>query len=240
MHILTYPRAAAQATAHLSSSRQAAYEAELAGFHQFAALKGCSLDQPFYDTIQTKLQAFSQEGISDELINRGFQACGDTLMVEIVNGTLYMKLKDGATQEGKDRLEWFQYFFKVILRWLPDTKFVINLMDEPCSWTAPIPPAAEAALRDGSLGFKDAWLKYGCDAVGMAKMKKLHGLFVSPETYPFTREKVPVWSLYSVPGCFADLLGPNFGVTGTITKCPPYGEKIKPFKDKVRIARISR
>ena len=156
-------------------------------------------------------------------------------MVEITNGTLSMKLKESATQEGIDRLDWFQDFFKAIVGWLPDTKFAINLLDEPCSWSAPIPAAAEAALVDGSLDFKDAWLRYGCDSIkGMARMKKLHGLFVSPATFPFTREKVPVWSLYSVPGCFSDLLGPNFGIRQSIKKCPPCDEKVKPFKDKVR------
>jgi hypothetical protein len=78
----------------------------------------------------------------------------------------------------------------------------MRLQDEPCSWTAPLPPDAEAAYQRGELAFKDAWLAHGCNGAGMERVQNQHGFFVAPTHYPNTREVTPVWSIYSMTSCF--------------------------------------
>lgn len=226
----------ASSKAFLNAERNRAYETELASFYDFAASRNCTADHPMYDMIFTNLKPYETEGIPDDMIERALYKCRDTMMVEISENetgkVLDTTLKPGSTYEGLLRKDWFDDFFQQLLPFLPNTKLVINLMDEPCSWTAPLPPEDEAAYAAGDLSLEEAWLRHGCDSVGMARMKDVHGFFVSPATFPATREKVPAWSWYSIPGCFSDLLGPNHGVGSQGATCPP--ADTKPFREKVR------
>ena len=222
---------------YISSERSTAYDSELAAFYDFAAARKCDPNHPMYEMIFSTLEPYESEGISDEMIERALFACRDSMLIEIseteTQKVLNTTLKPGSTHEGYLRKEWFDDFFEAMLPYLPNTKFVMNLMDEPCSWKAPLTGQDEAAYAKGDLSLEEAWLRHGCDSVGMAKMKDLHGFFVSPATFPATREKVPIWSWYSIPGCFSDLLGPNHGVGTQSMKCPP--PDIQPFSQKVRI-----
>lgn len=156
--------------------------------------------------IFENLRPYEQAGISEAMIMQAFRECHVTLLVEVKNHTVRATLKEG-TINGPDpnrpqQIDWIIMFFQRLAPFLPDTRIAVNSRDEPCSWTSPIPAESEAAYQAGRLSLQDAWLQHGCDGVGMARMKQLHGFFVSPATFPATRSRVPVWSIYSIPSCF--------------------------------------
>lgn len=85
---------------------------------------------------------------------------------------------------------------------LPDMKLLFNFGDRPRSWTTPLPPAEEAALRAGTLGVQVAWERHACDAAVGPGMRRKHGLF---QKGPFwgRRGPLPVLSGWRVEGCFS-------------------------------------
>lgn len=217
--------------------KQIEYKRNKEAFVKFATENGCDVNHPVYDMIDSTLQPYLATGITDDMIDKGYRKCRDTLLIEIRNKEIVkFKLKPGSSREGKARIGWFVGFFGALAGYLPNTILVVNLMDEPCSWINNIPKEDEDAYNEGKMSFERAFLKHGCDALGMQYLKDLHGFFVSPETFPATRELVPVWSPYSIPGCFGDLLGPYNGATLKNANCPDTRMRTKPFKHKKKVA----
>ncbi|KAL4422912.1 hypothetical protein ABPG75_009109 [Micractinium tetrahymenae] len=85
---------------------------------------------------------------------------------------------------------------------LPDMKLLFNFGDRPRSWTAPLPPADEAALQADALSVQATWERHGCDAAVGAGLRRKHGLF---QGGPFwgRRGPLPVLSGWRVEGCFS-------------------------------------
>lgn len=229
---------------HVSSVRnhpapKSRHRAQLAMFDAYAQDNHCPVaTDPVYDIISKTLRPYNTTtGITDEMIKDGYYICRQTAFVEIINGTLNMVLKHGYQTTDHERATWYFNFLSKFAHQLPDTRYVLNLMDEPCSWRAEMNDEDEDAYGRRELGFDQAYRKYACDSNGMETLKHLHGFFINPETYSVTRAQLPVWSANSVVGCFGDLLTPYSGGTVSFdssTNCPP--DDSIAFEDKTKVA----
>lgn len=90
-----------------------------------------------------------------------------------------------------------------LARFLPPMKLVVNLHDEPRAWVASLPPEAEAAAAAGAGGLAAAWAAHACDGAGLAAARGVHALLSAPSQFRAARGLLPVFSSYTVPGCFA-------------------------------------
>ena len=151
--------------------------------------------------IFENLRPYEAAGISEAAIMAGFAQCHDPLLIRITGHAVNATLAGGRPGRA-GRHHWYIDLFRRLAPHLGDTLLVLNMQDEPCSWTAPLPAPAQAAYSAGALGLEAAWLAHGCDGAGLRRLRQLHGFFVSPLTFPATREPTPVWSLYSLPACF--------------------------------------
>lgn len=222
---------AKQSTSADASFDSELYRRNLQKVHELAEANGCDLGHPLYKQIEESLAPFEAEGISDAMILRASRECSDNVLLEIKNGTIVSKTPKIRISHNRGRMEDVIDTFEEILKFLPDMKFVINLMDEPCGWTAPIPEEDERALQDGSRSMRDVWKQYACNSVGYESLQNLHGFFVNPDNVPGIRANVPIWSIYSWPQCFSDIMSSAIHTPGpTSLHCPP--ESMKPFLER--------
>lgn len=198
------------------------YQHNLERLNELAHINECNIDHPLYTRIEDDLASYESSGISDEMILLAHEKCSDNVLLEIENGKIVSQLPKLSSIDSRGRMTTIVKSFERFAGWLPDMKFVINLMDEPCGWIAPIPEEDERSLEEGRATVRDVWKKHGCNVVGYEEMKDLHGFFVNPSSFTELRAKVPIWSIYSLPGgCFSDLMSSSIHTPGPSDRCPP-------------------
>eukprot|EP01069_Polyplicarium_translucidae_P008805 Polyplicarium_translucidae@DN3258_c0_g1_i1.p3 len=188
------------------------------------ALKGCPIRDAMYDRIDREIDvlAFASNHSSPgpwELATLYLKK--DVALVKVVNGTVTVSLQTIMPHWMGQQLQHMLAFMG-FADFVPDMKFVVNLLDEPrvarnnCFHDA-YERGDPFLLRncedtEGLHGKRlntTTFMSDSCKEV-TAEHKDSHGFFVSASTASFTRPShpIPIFSVSKVEGCFDDILVP--------------------------------
>ncbi|KAL4440323.1 hypothetical protein ABPG75_003324 [Micractinium tetrahymenae] len=208
---------------HYKPARQeAAWEAlgrlppeQLAGWREYAAARGCSLDDADYAQIFRDLAPFREGGGVDEAMLRRLSAALPGTLLVGLGGGAPVRFAGTSSGDAEKKFPAHAAFWKDLLgelaAHLPPIKLLLNAYDEARSWVAPLPAEVEELMRNGSLTEEQVWHWRACDSVSpeLAGMKRRHGAFASRLQFRSRRGLLPVFSAFKAPGCFADILIPG-------------------------------
>ncbi|KAJ3273354.1 capsule-associated protein CAP1 [Terramyces sp. JEL0728] len=205
---------------------------------EFAKEKQCSFAPSLYKALYKDLQPFRDAGgISNEMID----------VMDNMGWMSIYKVKDGKYVKYETQKRVFWNGAESFLHHLPDMTFYINWMDEPRVLKNPPKFNGESdrkrilktfTYHDKTKTFESHktsiidFMKRVCDK-GSLKDKEfnLHGFFISPWNILFTAEKVPVFSMTSIEGCFSDIVIPVWWHFNSDEELPK-GALDKPWSEK--------
>ncbi|KAL4448299.1 hypothetical protein ABPG75_005518 [Micractinium tetrahymenae] len=194
---------------------------QLGQWREYAVARRCSLEDGDYEQIFQQLEPWrTAGGIAEAAVEAAHARLDSTTLFEVRGGRLANASSWG---ENRQSVEYWRSVLAELAPLLPDVKLLFSSYDKPRSWVAPLPPAAEAALRSGALGEREAWLRHGCDGAGagFAALRSRHAAFARTGVR-VVRGLLPVFSGATIPGCYGDLLVPRlWGSTPAELDEPP-------------------
>ena len=187
------------------------YAEHLAAWQGFARGAGASTREEDYTPIFADLASWDAAGGVNGSTVRRAAAASPRVQLFTLNSSGAYYVSNTTSPFTQSRVKFYLRMLQELHQHLPkdlNVTLAINCYDEPLSWVSPLPPNATQALAAAAPSayrptLKAVWLQHSCAGTNLTAYRGLHGAFLNPPGVEMVPERLPIFSPYTLPGCFA-------------------------------------